>query len=482
MKKLNFALILSMSIQTFFAQIISKDPFFGVNGECSTTLINPSYVGGGGSLGGEILQHPDGSLYYSSYPGYAVTGNIDVTSIRKLSSNGILDTSFGNNGEVVSNASYTQDYVQEQNGKLLVISKNSGNSPEASITRLLPNGQPDSTFGTNGKVTTILTVDINHKHSGFAVQNDKILVYGCQTIAPNVVNKIIYRLNSDGSTDTSFGNNGFITLSDENYKVLVDKQSNIINFTSNSIEKYTPNGQPFTSFGNNGKIQIPSNHYVSALYERIFVDENNKIVYAIDDTVYRVNPDGTFDSTFNYVAPTFPLPPSYSTSNTPYTGTILTIKEKNGFYYVLWFLEESGSSLRRMLISRHLQNGTVDPVFGSYSEVDSSDAVYDMVINDNNIIVSGDFRVVKYLMANLTLSTNEANSISSITFENPASDVLVYKTQEKISEIQMYTLDGKLVKTIEKNNTNISELPKGIYFLKTKFINGKVISTKLLKK
>ena len=105
-----------------------------------------------------------------------------------------------------------------------------------------------------------------------------------------------------------------------------------------------------------------------------------------------------------------------------------------------------------------------------------------MVINDNNIIVSGDFRVVKYLMANLTLSTNEANSISSITFENPASDVLVYKTQEKISEIQMYTLDGKLVKTIEKNNTNISELPKGIYFLKTKFINGKVISTKLLKK
>ncbi|AZB01970.1 T9SS C-terminal target domain-containing protein [Chryseobacterium joostei] len=487
MKKLNLALFLSLPIQTFFAQIISKDPSFGVNGEYTVTPINVPTGGIYQNMGGQILQHPDGSLYYSSFPGYTFPGGIDVTSTRKLSSNGTLDTSFGNNGELASVTSFTIfDYVQELNGKLLTISKND-NSHEYIIKRLLPNGQPDPTFGTNGTITTIFAFDSCH-HSGFVIQNNKILVYGSQNVAPNVYNKIIYRLNADGSTDTSFGSNGLITsqttaLNEEYNTVLVDKQSNIINICFNSIEKYTPNGQPFTGFGNNGKVQLPSNYYANTSYEDLLVDENNKIIYAKDNTIYRVNPDGTFDDTLNFIRPTFPLPPSYPFTNTPYTGRIINIKEKNGFYYVLWALEENNSAFSPMLISKHLQNGTADSAFGSYSEGPVyGDFMHDMVINDNNIIVSGDYRIVKYLLANPTLSTNEVNSTPFITFENPANDVLVYKTQEKISEMQMYTLDGKLVKTIEKNNTNISELPKGIYFLKTKFINGKVIITKLLKK
>jgi hypothetical protein len=41
--------------------------------------------------------------------------------------------------------------------------------------------------------------------------------------------------------------------------------------------------------------------------------------------------------------------------------------------------------------------------------------------------------------------------------------------------------NGKFIKTVQENNTNISELPKGIYIVKVKFENGKSATKKIIK-
>ncbi|MCS3868569.1 hypothetical protein J3D55_001485 [Chryseobacterium ginsenosidimutans] len=45
----------------------------------------------------------------------------------------------------------------------------------------------------------------------------------------------------------------------------------------------------------------------------------------------------------------------------------------------------------------------------------------------------------------------------------------------------MYSVDGKLVKTIKENNTNLSELSKSMYILNVKFENGKAVTKKIIK-
>ncbi|MDR6547662.1 hypothetical protein J2810_003747 [Chryseobacterium rhizosphaerae] len=63
-------------------------------------------------------------------------------------------------------------------------------------------------------------------------------------------------------------------------------------------------------------------------------------------------------------------------------------------------------------------------------------------------------------------------------YPNPTSGPLSIKT-EKATDAQVYGMDGKLVKTLPItkgiNNIDISELPKGIYFIKTSTESTKII-------
>jgi len=105
-----------------------------------------------------------------------------------------------------------------------------------------------------------------------------------------------------------------------------------------------------------------------------------------------------------------------------------------------------------------------------------------MIVNNNNIIVKGNNYIIKYLLNSATLSTTDIAKIDSdISFENPIKESLIYHTKEKVQSIRIYTLDGKLIKNIEGNNTRISEVPKGVYMAKIVFENGKTSVKKLIK-
>lgn len=461
----NLFIVLLLVAQTAFAQIISKDPSFATNGKYPMP----------GNLTWSMAQNPGGEIYFSHNTSISSSPlNVTGSYVSKLTANGILDTNFGVNGKVqLPNNSYLNEVKIQPDGKLIVFGFI--NTESVAISRILPNGQPDGTFGTSGTVVlSSLVPDQNYASYGIILQNDKILVHAIRFIQDVQHQHVIFRLNSNGSLDTTFGNSGYTATKGTppgRTFVRMDNQSNIICYSSDTgfIQKFNLNGQPITSFGTNGVVSfVDANGYGYGGTNAVFVDSNNKILIALtsEDKLQRLNQDGTFDTTFNY---------NVNTNSGLNGGAwIQSITEKDGSYYV----GGAGNSIN--IISKLTPNGSVDPLFNDYLQTDSD--VEEMIINNDNILIRGNGYIVKYLLNNITLSTTEipkANHI--ISFANPVKHNLIYQSNEKVSKIEIYSADGKIVKTINNSDFTVSELIKGIYFAKVTFENGKTITKKLIK-
>src|SRR5208282_5220759 len=96
-----------------------------------------------------------------------------------------------------------QAALQEPNGDI-VVALNQG------MLRFLPNGQLDTSFGTNGLATGILVEGAN----ALAVEpNGQIITSGVNLAGPPTSPLAgITRLNSDGTVDTTFGTDGTTTI------------------------------------------------------------------------------------------------------------------------------------------------------------------------------------------------------------------------------------------------------------------------------
>lgn len=162
-----------------------------------------------------------GGWHYSSPP-YA---NADFYVARIAPTQSALDPGFNNGtGEIsvgfdLGVAPTTKDDVVEdmevlRDGSILLVGRvdigmtDSDYSARAAVLKLTPEGVPDNTFGQNGKVLTSFNGD--YLYSAIAVQCDgRILVAGSTKTAVDRYNDFAaLRLNSDGTPDTGFGDQG----------------------------------------------------------------------------------------------------------------------------------------------------------------------------------------------------------------------------------------------------------------------------------
>ncbi|MFC3161039.1 hypothetical protein ACFOEQ_23725 [Chryseobacterium arachidis] len=213
------------AIQSIYAQIISKDLSFASNGIFTMP----------GNLTFSMAQDPAGSIYFThnvnTYPGI----NVTESYVSKITSNGLPDITFGTSGTVpLPYNNYLNEVKIQTDGKLIVFGFT--NSESVVISRILPNGQSDSTFGTNGTVVIpSLVPDQTYSSYGIILQNDKILVHAVN-YGQNVQHQhVILRLNTNGSIDNTFGNNGYVATQGSpagRTFVRIDNQSNIICFNS----------------------------------------------------------------------------------------------------------------------------------------------------------------------------------------------------------------------------------------------------------
>ena len=175
------------------------DNTFGTNG-ITTTTIND-----GCDINALALQSDEKIVV----AGFSVNNGKPYITLARYTTAGILDKTFGTNGVVTTDIgfqSFALNIALQTNGKIIVVGK--GNSTNFTTIRYNSDGTLDGTFGTNGIVQTSFSHPVFP--SSLAIQSDgKIITAGLATETVQLV-----RYNTDGTVDTTYGNNGIVALLD----------------------------------------------------------------------------------------------------------------------------------------------------------------------------------------------------------------------------------------------------------------------------
>ncbi|MFZ9157821.1 MAG: hypothetical protein ACO230_06970, partial [Ilumatobacteraceae bacterium] len=137
----------------------------------------------------------------------------------RVNAEGAVDASWGTSGVLCTNSGtgsgFTRDAVKLSDGSIISVGYGLITSSfHIIVTKTLPNGTPDSTFGTNG------TVELESLSSLFtftyannvAVQSDgKIVVAGAGTSASQQ-DVLVIRLTASGSLDPTFSGDGIVSV------------------------------------------------------------------------------------------------------------------------------------------------------------------------------------------------------------------------------------------------------------------------------
>lgn len=183
------------------------DPTFGRRGVVITDF------GGRNDFARAITLQPDGRIVVAGR-GDSGAGTIEFALARYLS-NGKLDTTFGAGGLVttfVGDGYEAMDLALQADGKLVVVGQRFAIDTDFALVRYDANGSPDPTFGSGGYVT----IDLGQTElaNAVALQEDgKIVVAGRYTDSSGEYSFVLARLESDGSLDSSWGDQGYVVTS-----------------------------------------------------------------------------------------------------------------------------------------------------------------------------------------------------------------------------------------------------------------------------
>ena len=150
---------------------------------------------GGNDFAGKLALQPDGKLVMA-----ARTGPAGLLSVARFTSDGGIDSGFGNGGRVGVDVGGTPpgDVVVQANGKLLVIGYNDGG--RATVMRVQPGGTLDSTFSGNGQVSDVFGGIEDLGRAGALQANGGILIAGQTNL-----NAVVARLQGDGQAGGPVG-------------------------------------------------------------------------------------------------------------------------------------------------------------------------------------------------------------------------------------------------------------------------------------
>ncbi len=217
---------------------------------------------------------------------------------------GQLDPSFGTNGifsTTFSNSAPFATSVALQSDGKIIVGGEAGNP--GIVVRLNTNGTLDTSFGTGG-VVSIQYADVENFTVGVAVQSDgKILAVG--TGLPQGGHLV--RLNTDGSTDTTFGDNGSVFLElTPSFLALQPNGMILVNAgpgfeQAPTLSRYTSAGQIDTTFGNGGSAPLLVAAATIALQSdgKILLGSGGTVgVIPSSGSLARYNTNGSIDTVF----------------------------------------------------------------------------------------------------------------------------------------------------------------------------------------
>src|SRR5206468_1460260 len=147
--------------------------------------------------------------------GRAVTGTGFDFALARYNPDGSLDSSFDSDGRVTTDFAGSFDassaVSREADGKLVVAGDAfTGTDYDFALARYNSNGSLDSTFDSDGRVTTDFANN-SDEASALSIQADGKLVVAGDRDTGTDFDFALARYNSDGSLDSTFGSGGRVT-------------------------------------------------------------------------------------------------------------------------------------------------------------------------------------------------------------------------------------------------------------------------------
>ena len=315
---------------------------------------------------------------------------LPISVVLRFNTDGSLDTTFGISGVAAAptsvNGSMFSSVQIQSDGKIVATGPVviDGNS-QVFIVRFNTDGSVDTSFGTNGVITT--QVGFVSAAYALVIQDDGSLVVGGISQSDGPGQLMIARYDSSGDPDLSFGTNGItispisdvfctitgLALQDDGSIVAcgsIYNDDGTINFL---VVRYTSGGILDTSFNGTGFVQLSIDSFSSA--NALFIQDDGQIVATGSSSgstngvfaTARFNTDGSLDTSFgtNGIATTaLNINGQGDTSNALafQLGTSLV----DGFVVVNNGIIVAGSSdINFGLIRYHVSDGTIDTDFGT---------------------------------------------------------------------------------------------------------------------
>jgi uncharacterized delta-60 repeat protein len=188
------------------------DPAFGNDGKVTAFFGDPNTNRTDAQA---MAAQPDGKVIVAGDTG-PWDGSSSVFGLMRFDTDGALDPTFGGDGRVKTRfdaLSAAVDVAVQSDGKIVAagwVRPATSDVARVALTRYRPNGSLDPTFGGDGKVVT--KVGGNVRVQAVAIQPDgKIVVVGSALFHPHGWLSLVLRYDGNGALDPTFGTNGRVT-------------------------------------------------------------------------------------------------------------------------------------------------------------------------------------------------------------------------------------------------------------------------------
>lgn len=196
--------------------------------------------------------------------------SFDLAAIR-FNSNGSVDSSFGTSGNVKIDMQGRNDLgscsALLPDGKIIIAGNamNNDGISNFAMMRLTPDGTLDLSFGNEGKVILTINSGYNETFENLHILEDQSIL----AVGTSAGDFAVFKFDASGNQIQAFGNQGHTTIDfddyqDNGFEILVDNENRILlggygsavavgGLFHAAIVRLTPDGQMDATFGTNGK-------------------------------------------------------------------------------------------------------------------------------------------------------------------------------------------------------------------------------------
>lgn len=411
---------------------------------------------------------PDGKIILAGRFWNTTSSTYDIL-IARYNPNGSLDNTFDTDGFVTTSfTSWGEEafaVALQPDGKIIAGGLSNGYNgvptSDFALVRYNPDGALDNTFSTDGIVESDFTLEDGVY--ALALQTDGKIIAGGYSRAGENYDFAIARYTIDGTLDNTFSNDGYVSVSIGNnycfvHDIKVQNDGKIVvgggMYSTFGIVRLNTDGTFDNTFSDDGITTIPGGTGTSLLLQ-----DDNKLIISngegADFNMARCNADGSIDNTFG-------------------TNGIVTTDFGMGRNEIIkaMALQPDGKIIaagvsfldfnkKQFALARYNSNGSLDTGFGTNGIVttgirtpvfeNSLDGINAMALQqDSKIVVAGfssqnsdnDFALARYYTSGtVNISENTADNFTA--YPNPFTDKLTINETNPKEEFIMYDCFGK---------------------------------------